>query len=397
MQKNNTTKIEAQGGEIITRNSYGDVAIIPKNLVKKYQAYMKAACDECIDELVASLPAMSQYAADGTVISGDSEKETESSAEESIITTGLNALRKVGRKLNVLNINVPDYTDKGDFNTAYKYAREKQNTTGKTIDSGLFMWNGKKYTTEDSGIKKSAAQITEEQNPEFTNMYRKYMYDQYADPKLAEKKYQDMLTLHNKYGNPKVTIGVRTEDNPTGRAHYVHDSNEMFIYGNKQSKDPKVKATPEDLIRDYWNELLHSRQKVDLKDKFYDQDQADNLKYPNYEDQYNDPNTLEGVHYTEGPALENRLLYRDYDLEEHVDYTKERTQILNKYIGKQFDPYKNQDELRVIQKALGEKGYSMSKSQKSDGTYDGIYGEETKKALEEYRQAIKNPKSKRKQ
>lgn len=68
MQKNNTTKIEAQGGEIITRNSYGDVAIIPKNLVKKYQAYMKAACDECIDELVASLPAMHQYAADGTVI-----------------------------------------------------------------------------------------------------------------------------------------------------------------------------------------------------------------------------------------------------------------------------------------------------------------------------------------
>ena len=68
MQKNNTTKIEAQGGEIITRNSYGDVAIIPKNLVKKYQAYMKAACDECIDELVASLPAMSQYAADGSVI-----------------------------------------------------------------------------------------------------------------------------------------------------------------------------------------------------------------------------------------------------------------------------------------------------------------------------------------
>jgi len=68
MQKNNTTKIEAQGGEIITRNTYGDVAIIPKNLVKKYQAYMKAGCDECIDELVASLPAMSQYAADGTVI-----------------------------------------------------------------------------------------------------------------------------------------------------------------------------------------------------------------------------------------------------------------------------------------------------------------------------------------
>jgi len=66
MQK--ATKIEAQGGEIVIRNSYDDVAIIPRNLVKKYQAYMKAGCDECIDELVASLPAMSQYAADGTVI-----------------------------------------------------------------------------------------------------------------------------------------------------------------------------------------------------------------------------------------------------------------------------------------------------------------------------------------
>jgi len=66
MQK--ATKIEAQGGEIVIRNNFDDVAIIPRNLVKKYQAYMKAGCDECIDELVASLPAMSQYAADGTVI-----------------------------------------------------------------------------------------------------------------------------------------------------------------------------------------------------------------------------------------------------------------------------------------------------------------------------------------
>lgn len=100
MQKNNTTKIEAQGGEIVTRNNYGDVAIIPINLVKKYQAYMKAACDECIDELVASLPAMSQYAADGTVIPQgktvtvtlpDGKKEelsTSSSKYKELYTTG---------------------------------------------------------------------------------------------------------------------------------------------------------------------------------------------------------------------------------------------------------------------------------------------------------------------
>lgn len=98
MQK--ATKIEAQGGEIVIRNSFDDVAIIPRNLVKKYQAYMKAGCDECIDELVASLPAMSQYAADGTVIPQgktvtvtlpDGKKEelsTSSSKYKELYTTG---------------------------------------------------------------------------------------------------------------------------------------------------------------------------------------------------------------------------------------------------------------------------------------------------------------------
>lgn len=34
-EKNNTTKIEAQGGEIITRNSYGDVAIYSQKPCKE--------------------------------------------------------------------------------------------------------------------------------------------------------------------------------------------------------------------------------------------------------------------------------------------------------------------------------------------------------------------------
>lgn len=90
-------------------------------------------------------------------------------------------------------------------------------------------------------------------------------------------------------------------------------------------------------------------------------------------------------------------MYRDYDLEEHVDYTKERTQILNKYIGKQFDPYKNQDELRVIQKLLEKKGIVCQNHRKVMVRMMVYMEKKQKKALEEYRQAIKNPKSKRKQ
>jgi LysM repeat protein len=118
MQKNNTTKIEAQGGEIVIRNNFDDVAIIPRNLVKKYQAYMKAGCDECIDELVASLPAMSQYAADGTIIPVGS-KQTEVSVNPiplaPISLTTPNNTYNAGQKSSVApNTASPYIIQKGD-------------------------------------------------------------------------------------------------------------------------------------------------------------------------------------------------------------------------------------------------------------------------------------------
>ena len=57
---------------------------------------------------------------------------------------------------------------------------------------------------------------------------------------------------------------------------------------------------------------------------------------------------------------------------------------------------KNFDTL-ALQKELANRGIKFEKSIKKDGSFDGVWGEETKKALEEYRQAIKNLKSKPKQ
>ncbi len=151
MQKNNTTKIEAQGGEIITRNSYGDVAIIPKNLVKKYQAYMKAACDECIDELVASLPAMSQYAADGTVIpQGKKVKVTLPDGEQAEYSTDSVEYKNLYNSGKLANV-VKDKVTGED--TYVMPALKEVEIVGKATGAARDMIDTKKSYTKEQYIK----------------------------------------------------------------------------------------------------------------------------------------------------------------------------------------------------------------------------------------------------
>ena len=47
---------------------------------------------------------------------------------------------------------------------------------------------------------------------------------------------------------------------------------------------------------------------------------------------------------------------------------------------------KNFDTL-ALQRELNNRGYKLPKSIKSDGTFDGIWGDETKNALLEYRKS----------
>ena len=55
---------------------------------------------------------------------------------------------------------------------------------------------------------------------------------------------------------------------------------------------------------------------------------------------------------------------------------------------KLYYPYSeksNKYKIQELQKVLSEKGYKLPKSTKEDGTFDGIYGEETKSALLDWR------------
>lgn len=62
-------KVEAEGGELVLRNSDGGYAIIPVKDRKKVEKLLTDGCHDCISEYVNDLPHMSEYAEDGTTVS----------------------------------------------------------------------------------------------------------------------------------------------------------------------------------------------------------------------------------------------------------------------------------------------------------------------------------------
>ena len=64
-------KIEAEGGELVLRNSAGDIIIVPKKYRQEVQDMVKDGCFGCIDNLASTLPVMDEYAEDGTLVNPD--------------------------------------------------------------------------------------------------------------------------------------------------------------------------------------------------------------------------------------------------------------------------------------------------------------------------------------
>lgn len=272
--------------------------------------------------------------------------------------------------LNPLNWGVPDYSDKGNFDQAYALARKNNDKQ--------FMYGSKRIAVKDGG-KQVSYRMIEEANPQFTSRYKAEMQRMY--PADADKRYQDMLDLHLRYGNPKVNMV-----NEKGRAFFSIPSNAMTIYAN----DP---------IGDYISEMNHSRQRATMGPKALQQKQIADMKrnkvvtaedYDNT--MYDDPNSIEGVHYNYDFPLKMRMMYRQYDLEqdESSKARAARLKILNDSALGKFDPYADQYNIRALQRALHENGYALPGSIKADNTFDGIYGKETKAALEAFKR--KQPK-----
>jgi len=62
-------QVEVEGGELAIKNSFGDIAIIPKKYRAEVERMIKDKCWSCIDTFVDTLPLASDYAQDGSVYS----------------------------------------------------------------------------------------------------------------------------------------------------------------------------------------------------------------------------------------------------------------------------------------------------------------------------------------
>jgi len=352
-------KVEAEHNELILENSHGDTVIIPANKRNWVKQKLSEGCHDCIDSLVETLPVASQYAQDGSWFPS---------------------------WMNPMNWGVTDYSDKYKTqNEAYKNAPDKSE----------FLYNGVRIRKDIQADNRNSAFL---QNKNFWREYKKYLTENFNDNEI-EKRYNDALDLHYKYGNPKINLlsdddtkankyGTKYMDvSKKGRANFNQYTNSLNLpYNVNEKYDFNF------LFNNYKQEMLHARQLKDLGLEEFIRHQKEDFvrnKVPYYDANaydkamYKDLKSIEGVHRVQSEGINSRY-ERDYDLEEKPKYKQDRLEILNKYKTIEFNPYGNQGDLRVIQKALVEQGYKLPKSIKSDGTFDGIFGEETKAALLDY-------------
>ena len=119
MKKQN---IEVEGGELLIQSKEGHYAVIPAKHRQEVMDMIKDGCNDCINNYIQALPKDSDYAEDGSLLPD---------------------WNKVKAVLNPKNWGVDDYSDKGDFGTAYSTARK--------AGEKEFMWNNKRFNTNYDG------------------------------------------------------------------------------------------------------------------------------------------------------------------------------------------------------------------------------------------------------
>ena len=119
--------IEVEGGELAIRNSYGDIAIVPKYDREKVQKMIDAGCNTCIDRYVSNLPRLQDYAADGSLYPDDPPIESNNGKSKSETT---NKSVNNGNVLVFIEAPLTTYKPKIDYlyphihEELYEYPRE---------------------------------------------------------------------------------------------------------------------------------------------------------------------------------------------------------------------------------------------------------------------------------
>jgi hypothetical protein len=378
-------QVEVEGGELALKNSFGDIVIIPKKNRLEVEGMIKDKCWDCVDAFVDTLPVMEDYAEDGSLFPD---------------------WDKVKTKLNPKNWGVTDYTDKFPD-------KDKAFTAARKAGEKEYLYKGVRYTTDYAGTPQQQLKetgITDNQLYK-TNAFQERLYnnlvpvgytnmesrvwdavvknekDKQKDiPNNVSKERQDAYNFYmgkpqknNTFNVSKYTPSTSKEKNTV----YYSLNNENFLNDILDQVDNKGN------FLDY-SQITSSNQPVygnpDIKKKVMgsyenvmgnftlSKGNDDKGNYISYYDKWD----IAPLDFGKPFEIYDRIYVKDYG-----DGKQKRMYYSDKELSELDVNKKNFDTL-ALQKELANRGVKFEKSVKKDGSFDGIWGEETKAALLDY-------------
>ena len=382
-------KIEVEGSELILKNKAGDYVIIPKKYRLEVQDMIDNNCHSCIDALVDTLPVIADYAEDGSLLPD---------------------WDKVKAILNPKNWGVPDYTDKGDFKTAYVAARK--------AGEKEFMYNNNRYNTLNFGTATQQFNMYGNTNSMVTSeaddkTKQKIFKNSFVGNRMDAEKLERSFALNTLSGTPSYRDSAV---HPNQEEAYAKFRNQPLEKSKKELMDEYKKIGSSKIrpqFNAFTNTIYGNSTTAETAHAYRNTEKSeiitfikDFIKYPYFSKGeqlagYTNRDHFEfDTHSIVEPVLDSYLSgeIEKEDIPIYIEKLREQNQ---KYLSnknnpkntfnindlKLYYPYSeksNKYKIQGLQKALVEKGYKLPKSTKKDGSFDGIWGDETKQALLDY-------------
>lgn len=441
--------IEAEGGELILQNENGDYSIIPKKDATRIQMYMKKGQHDRIDKYVSKLPLASQYAEDGTIIAdpGDGFLKglwhgiKRSANPKNWGKADYTAEKDFGSAYQkARGEGAKEFTYKGErYNTKYDGTPEQQlRETGITDNQMHDRTNKEKKLSENLapfGYQNMAsryldAAILNNKSPQRVEIEQ-----------LAEKgdevsqRRLDAFSLYTgvpqKYNTFSVSKYKPSKSKEASSEYLAINSDELR---SKLLEMANVNTRGDEKPITYMGKTFNKPEKIEEDSFSYvdrtgvmgqfkiDRGEDERGKYVSYYDKWDMAKKEFGkpfeiydrVYYEKGernyPKIEKisediKKVQKDKSLSDDEKLQKIRE--LNKEMGRLFDSrdvpvtYTSSElskldtsdltniNIKGLQKDLYNKGYDLPNSTKKDGSFDGVWGEETEAALNDWKQKNK--------
>lgn len=322
----------------------------------------------------------------------------------------LNNIEKLYFKVNPKNWGVPDYSYKGSRAAAYAAARK--------AGEKEFIWNNKRFNTLNSGTASQQFHMYGNTNSMITSKAddktkQKIFKISFSGNKMDSERLERAFVLNTLSGTPSYRdVAVH----PIEEEAYAKFRKQPLEKSKKELMDEYRAINPSKIIPMYnpFTNTIYGNLDISETAHAYRNTEKseilsfikDYIKYPffskkGYMDNYTNREHFEfDTHAIVEPILNSYLLgeIEKEDIPLYIEKLREKNQnyLSDKNNPKYsfnindltlYYPYSeksNKYKIQRLQKLLSEKGYKLPKSTKEDGTFDGVFGDETKQGLLKY-------------